>query len=122
MRFFRAALPRNLDIISRAPVSGCSLVSLLLEEYTKVGVSWDSTSGTVSVFWAAWFDIGYSSCVSLRVLRIFPHISDVSVDLVRLRSTGNLIFSRILDIISTCPSDRAVTCSVSVSPEECRKI
>ena len=35
----RAAFPWNLDINLRAPVSGCSLVSLLSEEYTRMGFS-----------------------------------------------------------------------------------
>ena len=30
----------GLDIILRAPVSGCSVVSLLPEEYTKIGFFW----------------------------------------------------------------------------------
>ena len=36
MRFSRAVRPWNLDIVARALVSGCSFVSLLPEEYTKI--------------------------------------------------------------------------------------
>ena len=58
------ARPQNLDNIFRAPVFGCSEVSLLPEEYTRIGLFRCSTSGIISVIWAAWFSVDTCSCVS----------------------------------------------------------